>query len=192
MPQQEGEWKVVPGRWPNRREVTDSQKRPEITAGRFASLMICPVGVNEANKSDVQEHAEICNLATEVTVDSAAEESVCPLNWAKQFGLTPVAKGCEMGLVNASGGKISHLGSRKVVMHAAEDGRALEMTFQVTDVKKPLLAVSRLCERGNLVQFGPEPHQNFVQNVSTGVRLALKRRGNSWVLPGEFAQEYGF
>ena len=77
-------------------------------------------------------------------------------------------------------------------MTAAETGQNLEMNFQVTDVKKPLLAVCRLCERGNIVQFGPEPCHNFVQSVTTGDKLMLQRRGNSWVLPGELAAGAGF
>ena len=72
-------------------------------------------------------------------------------------------------------------------MHAAEGGKTLEMGFQVTNVRKPLLAVSRLCEEGNVVQFGPDPKDNFIRNVSTGEKIHLKRRGNSWVLPGELA-----
>ena len=62
----------------------------------------------------------------------------------------------------------------------------MEMGFQVTDVKKPLLSVNRLCEKGNIVQFGCENQHNLVMNVETGERLQLTKRGNCWVLPGEF------
>ena len=96
-----------------------------------------------------------------------------------------------MTFVNASGGAISHYGSRKVVVSSA-GGRNLEMIFQVTDVKKPLLAVSRLIERGNVVQFGPRPGDNFIQSVTTGDKLQLERRGNSWVIPGQLAAARGF
>ena len=185
------DWQVVRGRW----KKTGAKQMPkavkgvaggiEVTSGQFGSLMLCPV---EEEGEATEKEGEVCGVTTEITVDSAAEESVCPLRWAEQFGLDPVEKGREMKLVNASGGRINHWGCRKVVVHPAEGGRPLEMGFQVTDVKKPLLAVSRLCERGNLVQFGPEPHQNFVMNVATGERLTMLRRGNSWVLPGEFAE----
>ena len=66
------------------------------------------------------------------------------------------------------------------------------MGFQVTDVKKPLLSVSCLCEKGHVVQFGPDAQSSFVMNVATGERLCLQRRGNSWVIPGEFAQAARF
>ena len=95
--------------------------------------------------------------------------------------------------MNASGGKINHYGSRKVALQAAEaGGRLLEMGFEVTDVKKPLLAVSRICEKGNVVQFGPEACHNFIMNIATGERLFMKRRGNSWVLVGELVDTSHF
>ena len=37
----------------------------------------------------------------EITVDSAAEESACPQNWGKQFGMEQVEQ--NMNLVNAIG-----------------------------------------------------------------------------------------
>ena len=147
-----------------------------VSTNRFAWL--CPV---ETEVADAGEGW----ATTEITVNSAADESVCPLRWAEQFNLEPVAKGQERRFVNASGGRIQHLGSRRVAMHAADGGKTLEMGFQVTDVRKPLLAVSRLCEKGYNVHFGPEPHHNYIMNVATSHRLMLRRRGNSWVLPGD-------
>ena len=44
----------------------------------------------------------------EITVDSAAEESVCPQAWGKQFGMGQVRR--KMTLVSASVGKINHNG----------------------------------------------------------------------------------
>ena len=50
-------------------------------------------------------------------------------------------------------------------------GENLAMKFQVTDVRKPLLAVSRLCEQGNCVQLGPRASDNYIENVASGQRL---------------------
>ena len=50
----------------------------------------------------------------EITVDSAAEESVCPIWFGEDFGIQRVEKGREMKLINASGGKIDHHGNRQV------------------------------------------------------------------------------
>ena len=43
---------------------------------------------------------------TEITVDSAAEELVCPHGLGNQFGINGVEQ--KLNLVNASGGKIQH------------------------------------------------------------------------------------
>ena len=56
---------------------------------------------------------------TEITIDSAAEESVCPEDWAKEFETTKLKMGEEMTLVSANGGTISHYGKRKVIFEAS-------------------------------------------------------------------------
>ena len=99
-----------------------------------------------------------------------------------------VETGKEMKLINASGGRIDHWGSRRVKIHALGVERPLEIGFQVADVKKPLLLVRRLCENGNVVQFGPDAGHNFIMNVASRERIPLTRRGNSWVISSEFAR----
>ena len=54
-----------------------------------------------------------------VTIDSGAEESVCPLGWGEGFGMTVVTPGKEMRMVGAGGGEMQHFGSRKVTIKAA-------------------------------------------------------------------------
>ena len=49
---------------------------------------------------------------TEITVDSGAEESVCPWKWGEQFGVEPPDR--PMLFKNASGGVIEHYGKREV------------------------------------------------------------------------------
>ena len=47
----------------------------------------------------------------------------------------------------------------------------LNIGFQVADVKKPLLSVKRVCEKGSIVCFGPEASDNFIRNKQTGTRI---------------------
>ena len=75
---------------------------------------------------------------------------------------------------------------RRLTFKDKESGEALGMTFQVTEVRKPLAAVWRLTEKGNVVQFGPEEHQNFVLNLQTNKKIRLHRRGGSYVLKVEY------
>ena len=79
---------------------------------------------------------QVCAISVEVTVDSAAEESVCPEAWGKHFGLDPVQPGQHMTFINASGGHIAHHGSRKVIVDSIT-GQKKSMNFQVTDVQSP-------------------------------------------------------
>ena len=121
----------------------------------------------------------------EITVDSAAEESVCPKEWGGAYEIEEPAKW--MKFKNASGGKMEHYGAKHVVFKAGEQNdRLMSLGFQVSEVQKPLAAVWRIAEKGNIVQFGPKPEHNFIQSVSTGDRLPMIKRGGSYVLNAEF------
>ena len=56
-------------------------------------------------------------------------------------------------------------------------------------MKKPLLAVFRICEKGNVVQLGPQAKDNSIKNVQTNEKVFMKRKGNSYVIEGELANE---
>ena len=49
--------------------------------------------------------------------------------------------------------------------------------FQVADVKKPLISVKRIVEKGNHVSFGPQEGDNFILNKATGDKMMLKTNG---------------
>ena len=192
-----GGWRVVQGRWRKKEQPwsasTCARNPLKVTPGRYGVL-----GVQET-EDDVlwvcpaeEEEFAVSAMSAEITVDSAADESVCPRSWAEQFGLKPVEPGKELKLVNASGGKIQHWGSRRVQVHAVGVRRPLDIGFQVTDVKKPLLSVRRLCENGNVVQFGRDSSTSFVRNVTTGEKIPLERRGKSWVIPSTFVEQRHF
>jgi hypothetical protein len=53
---------------------------------------------------------------TAITVDSGAEESVCPMEWGEEFGL--VKPDQRLNLINASGSRITHYGQRHVKVEA--------------------------------------------------------------------------
>ena len=128
---------------------------------------------------------------SEVTVDSAADESVCQKGWGDMFELKEVQEGKEMKLMSANGGKIAHYGRRDVTfeVEGENDTKLMGMGFQVSDVKKPLASVYRIVEKGNRVQFGPSVADNFIQNVQTGEKVFMRRKGRSYVLDVEFAKK---
>jgi hypothetical protein len=60
------------------------------------------------------------------------------------------------------------------------------LTFQATDVKKALAAVWRVCEKGNLIQFGEEPEDCFIKNKKTNRKIFMRKKKGSYVLDVEF------
>ena len=60
------------------------------------------------------------------------------------------------------------------------------MTFQATDVKKALAAVWRVCEKGNVIQFGDEPEDCFIKNKKTNRKIFMRKKKGSYVLDVEF------
>jgi hypothetical protein len=120
----------------------------------------------------------------EITVDSAAEESVCPKEWCTEFGTKTPARWLKF--VNASGGTMGHYGERTANFRVdGEESGVMSLSFQVSDVQKPLVAVRRITEKGNLVQFGPRESDNFIQNKATGVKIQMLKKGGSYVIPAE-------
>ena len=70
----------------------------------------CCGNINQSMRRDYGEEIEI-------TVDSGAEESVCPQSWGEQF---KVRKGSrDMSFRNASGGVMKHYGEREVKVIAS-------------------------------------------------------------------------
>ena len=50
--------------------------------------------------------------------------------------------------------------------------------FQVADVQRPLLSVSKICSKGNIVNFGPGEKDNYIQNIKSGSKILLRPSGN--------------
>ena len=128
----------------------------------------------------------------EITVDSAAEESVCPKEWCKEYGTKEPEKWLKF--VNASGGMMNHYGERSARFKVEGQGNAeaiMALKFQVSDVQKPLAAVRRIVERGNTVQFGPRDEDNFILNGKSGAKIFMVRRGGSYVVPADMLIEEG-
>ena len=92
-------------------------------------------------------------------------------------------------LVNASGGRIEHFGKRAVSFNPENcDGRTMEAKFEVTNVRKPLMAVARVVDAGNVVQFGPRLENNFIMHVGSNDKVYLCKKGNSFVLKADLTE----
>jgi hypothetical protein len=84
---------------------------------------------------------------------------------------------------------MGHYGEKEITFRNEADGDIIGLRFQVTDVKKPLLAVRRLVDWGMVVSLGPEPNQNYILNVQTGRKIAMEKKGGAFVIKAHFVKE---
>ena len=113
-----------------------------------------------------------------LTVDSGASDTVIPPGVCALATLFHTEKvGTEYEVAN--GGIISNLGERRCLMRLSENGSVLNMKWQVVDVHKPLLAVSKLVEAGHEVVFRPDG--GYIQ-IKDGERLPLRKTGGVYEL----------
>ena len=61
-----------------------------------------------------------------------------------------------------------------IVEGKKEEPRTIKVDFQVAAVRKPLMSVKRICENGNRVCFGPSENDNYVENIKTNKKVALR------------------
>ena len=85
----------------------------------------------------------------DIIVDSAADESCWPVGQGDAFPTKAASR--KMILRTANGGDMEHYGEKEVIFKygGGDDKDPVGLKFQVTDVRKPLLAVRRLVEKGN-------------------------------------------
>ena len=132
-----------------------------------------------------------------MTVDSGASDTVIPPHVARRVPMLHSSKvGTEYEVAN--GEVIEMFWEKHVVLNMTTEGNSMAMTFQVAEVHKPLLAVSRIVEAGNQVLFGLHPHIL----LANGTKLPMKCNGGThevtmWVKnaperASESAQSPGF
>ena len=93
-------------------------------------------------------------VMVKAVVDSGAGACVGPKSLAGKGKLRP-SEGSKGGqrFTSASGGSLKNEG--EVVLDTFTDsGQGLRAVFQIADITRPLLSVSKICEKGNLVYFG--------------------------------------
>ena len=119
-----------------------------------------------------------------ITVDSGAAESVWPADMVCEDEELEQKDGM-IGFVAANGAQMTNYGkkvARFVNVGESADDSEKAMGFHVTDVRKPLAAVSRIVDKGNRVVFGPKPEDNYIMNIKTGRKMYMKRERGVFVL----------
>ena len=127
------------------------------------------------------EEVDICGVdegSEEITIDSGAGRNVWPRTRAEGGKIQKLARSVKLSAANGQEMKVD--GEKTVKFET--DGRRCGMKFLVTDVKKPLAAVSAVVDEGNVVVFGPGPWGSFIQNVHSGEKLFMERRKGTYVI----------
>ena len=99
---------------------------------------------------------------------------MCPKTWGEAYQMRRPSRW--LRFVNASGGQMGHYGEKTATFRAGRGEAVMSLGFQVSDVQKPLAAVWRIAEKGNLVQFGPGMRTTSSATWSPGRRFRWLRR----------------
>ena len=200
-------WETVKGRWStkNLEKIGKPPGLEDRSTNKFKVLEVdeeddeichvctvedCRVGKSKVtdNPGKVEKKKVWASLGVgDIVVDSAADESCWPKGQGDAFETKPSRK-C-ISLRTANGGEMGHYGEKEITFRSGGDDEIVGLKFQVTDVKKPLLAVRRLVERGNVVSFGPEPSQNFIQNLTSGKKIMMEKHGGAFIIRANFVKE---
>ena len=130
-----------------------------------------------------------------ITVDSGASESVAPGSAATNV---PVEEslGSRSGVTDevANGEIIDNQGQKNCVIKARGGSTEQLLAFQVCEVHKPLLSVSKLLSVGKAVVFHPD--WSYIEDLVTGEKIDLVQKDglfelHCWVRPEQSFRRQG-
>ena len=86
---------------------------------------------------------------------------------------------------------MQHYGEKDVIIKysGGENKDPIGLRFQVTDVRKPLLAVRRLVEKGNTVVLAGDGEESYIMNKAAKLRIPIKKKGGSFVIEAHFVKQ---
>ena len=113
----------------------------------------------------------------DLTVDSGAAVSAIPRDAAQLYETTEAEP---KTYTSASGHAVPTLGCKRTVLRF-QNGKTGAVEFDVMDVPKPLLSVSKVLKKGYRVVFDTEC--SYIENKKNGEWFKLYERGGVFVLP---------
>ena len=118
-----------------------------------------------------------------ITIDSGAAESVMPKGMLpNEPAVEGMAKRNGVRYVAANGARMENMGEKRTRFRTGGAKAINGITFQVTDVSKPLASVSRILDKGNRVVFSRGPEGSYIENNETGEWFQLKEERGTFVL----------
>jgi len=178
------------------KDKEEAESNCELRFGSGSSLTGClfpplnllehKAGENENVISAVEEGKGWEQMS--ILIDSGSTETVAPENTLAGYELVST-DWSEMGkgYSAANGTDIPNLGE-KIVTGQTTNGMWCTMRFQVCNVTKPLGSVSRICQAGSRVIFGPPEEGSYIEHITTKKRTTLRQsKGlyylDMWIAP---------
>jgi hypothetical protein len=141
--------------------------------------------ISQPNQKEV--NAIDKNHKIKFTVDAGAAEIVCEKSDAKEF---PTIYGGSESLtkyIMPNGEIVENDGEKHLKVKTAEGEKFIVRT-QLTDVRKPLMSVSKVCDEGNIVVF--KQNGGCIQNEKTGKKTSFSREGNVYALDMDLVSDF--
>ena len=116
-----------------------------------------------------------------MTVDSGACETVMPRDMCQGIAIfqsQQQREGAEYEVAN--GETIPNLGERRCLLMTLGSAVAKKIVFQIADVHKPLLSISRCADMG--YQCHLEQSGGYLEDTVTGERIPLSRKDNLYTM----------
>ena len=117
----------------------------------------------------------------EVTVDSGACDTVMPTRMCPHISVVETEdskRGMEYEVAN--GETIPNVGERRCILMSEDSNSPKAIFFQIADIHKPLLSVSRCADLGFQCILGK--HGGQLVDEESGEIIPLHRRGNLYVM----------
>jgi hypothetical protein len=162
------------------------REKDDMNDKRLINLLEEKSKSNENVINNVEEGWELIS----VLIDSGSTETVAPKDSLRGYELMSTDwSEAGKGYSAANGSDIPNLGE-KIVKGQAMNGMWCTMRFQICEVTKPLGSVSRICQAGSRVVFGPPNEGSYIEHVTTGKRTVLRQcKGlyylDVWVAPAD-------
>ena len=135
--------------------------------------------------SAVNENDEL-----DLTIDSGAAETVTNESDVPEYEtLQPDSPERQTSYVLPSGQVIDNKGEKHVKVTTEEGAKCL-IRMQVTDVRKSLMSVSKVCDSGHRVVF--EKDFGYIEHLQSKQRTSFRRKGGVYVLSVKVEKPSGF
>lgn len=165
-----------------------SRLMPLLTSSCAGPVPVEPAKVVLSVRREFKDYRSL-----DVIVDSGAAESVIPHGLLPDHEIRQNSASLAGEEYFTACGKGVPCRGEQLVSFATREGHSCGLTFQVTDVTKPLLSVAQLAATGNVVTFDATGGQ--ITNKVSGKSIRFRRRNGVYMLqvwvtpPSGFARQ---